>query len=110
MYRSDDSAISASWASAAPAEAYSAAYFMDRDVFENNSIIPEVFCAKVTNMETATMSLMPSKRRSGWKNEGTVKKTVDLFGFAITHLSFDRGAVPREGRRADGSRRGLVVL
>lgn len=69
-------------------EAYTAAYFIERDVFENVSGVPEIFCAKVTNMESASFTVMPNKRRLGWKNDGTIKKSVDLFAFAITHLSW----------------------
>ena len=70
-------------------EAYAAAYFMDRDVFEKNSAIPENFCSRGCNMESGSFSLFPSTRKSkSWKNDGLIKKTVDLFGFAVTHLSW----------------------
>lgn len=69
-------------------EAYTGAYFMERDVFENTSVIPEIFCSKVANMESGSFTLFPLKLRIGWKNEGTLLKTVDLFAFSVTHLSW----------------------
>ena len=67
---------------------YSAAYFIERDVFVNTSHLSDPFCMRVTNMESASFSVMPSLKRGGWKNEGRLLKTVNLFEFAVTHLSW----------------------
>ena len=62
---------------------------MHRDTFENVSDIPDPhFCSKVANMESASFSIFPRHGRGGWKHAGSVKKSVDLFAFAITHLSW----------------------